>query len=125
MSNIDTFNVERFGDEVDNNEENELLKKLQQKIHAKIGEPIDPPADKKDTESSKAKSRKERKRKAETDIEGISSGFTPLGDHTIQEKSKVRRVLPKWLSNPDIVSMNLNDQQMSIGQVSHKRYSLH
>ena len=120
MSTIDTFNVERFGDdnEVDQNEENELLKKLQQKIHAKIGEPIDQSMDKKDTETSKVKPKKDRKRKGETlDIEEVSSGFTPLGDQTIQEKSKVRRVLPKWLSNPDIVSMNLNDQQMSIDQM--------
>ena len=114
----DTFNVERFGEEneVDENEENELLKKLQQKIHAKIGEPVDKSVDKID-ESTKVK-KKDRKRKADGEIGGLS-GFTPLGDQTIQEKNKVRRVLPKWLSNPDIVSVNLNDQQMPIGQVSH------
>ena len=43
-----------------------------------------------------------------------NTGFTKLGVFDAKDKAKVRRVLPKWLAQPDIVSLDLGDQQMPI-----------
>ena len=132
-----TFHVQRFGEakEIDDNEENELLKKLKNKISSRIGRAE--PATTDDAQSSEPnkeekivvtddesvvptkskKKRNDRKRKIDSvDIEE-SSGFTPLGEQEVTGKNKVRRVLPKWLSNPDTVSVNLSDQQMPVDQL--------
>ena len=40
------------------------------------------------------------------------TGFTVLGEDLSKGKGKVRRVLPHWLANPDVVSVDLTDQQV-------------
>ena len=44
----------------------------------------------------------------------IGDGFQVLGELIDKNKSKVNRVLPNWLANPDFVSVDLSDQQMPV-----------
>lgn len=122
-----TFHVQRFGEakETDDNEQDELLKKLKRKITKSKSDITEIEEDKsikevKDDDTQKSKSKKVKKRKIEStesvDLEE-SSGFTPLGEQEVTGKNKIRRVLPKWLANPDTVSVNLSDQQMLVDQM--------
>ena len=52
-----------------------------------------------------------------------NTGFTKLGVFDAKDKAKVRRVLPKWLAQPDIVSLDLGDQQMPIEGQAHDMFS--
>jgi len=49
--------------------------------------------------------------------EGGGTGFTVLGEDLAKGRSKVRRVLPHWLANPDIVSVDLSDQQVAVNDL--------
>ena len=40
-----------------------------------------------------------------------------LGEDLAKGRHKVRRVLPHWLANPDIVSVDLSDQQVAIADM--------
>ena len=42
------------------------------------------------------------------------TGFAVLGEDLAKGRHKVRRVLPRWLANPDIVSVDLSDQQVAV-----------
>ena len=124
-----TFHVQRFGEakETDDKEEDELLNKLKKKItksRSDITETVEDKSirDEDNDEADHKKSSRKVKNKAENkkrkiesslDVEE-SSGFTPLGEQEVTGKNKIRRVLPKWLANPDTVSVNLSDQQMSV-----------
>ena len=61
----------------------------------------------------KLKKRKQKARSGE-DESGQSSGFTVLGENVDQSKRKVRRVLPQWLANPDIVSVDFTEDQLPV-----------
>lgn len=110
---MSVFKVARFGQQAPEqavNDEQELLEKLRQRISKKKWkEPV------KEEEKSK-KQRKKRKRK-ETDHEE-DTGFTKL-EATSQNKAKVRRVLPKWLAAPDVVAVDLGDQQMAVSEMAN------
>lgn len=137
------FNIKRYGEEEfneDTNNELELLKKLKQRIAQKnitksssssTTEKLEKskeneenlPKEPQDEEGapeendlpSTTEGKKKRKRKRKSSISNESAtGFTSLGDVASKEKSKVRRVLPKWLAQPDIVSVDLGDEQMAI-----------
>ena len=127
-----TFHVQRFGEakETDDKEEDELLNKLKKKItksRSDITETVEDKSirDEDNDEADHKKSSRKVKNKAENkkrkiesslDVEE-SSGFTPLGEQEVTGKNKIRRVLPKWLANPDTVSVNLSDQQMLVDQM--------
>ena len=59
-----------------------------------------------------AKKKKRNKKKPETEEE--SSGFTILGDPTNVKLKKVNRVLPYWLSHPDIVTVDLHSSPLPV-----------
>ena len=138
MASSDTFHVKRFGQETENQENNEqeLLQKLKQKIAQKTSVPgkktakiVDkqPPLvtpspetdEKKLTKSEKKKKAAKRKAEKDSEIEfSEKTGFTKLGDFDHQNKAKVRRVLPKWLAEPDIISVDLSDQQLPIEKMA-------
>ncbi|KAJ8928953.1 hypothetical protein NQ314_018405 [Rhamnusium bicolor] len=44
-------------------------------------------------------------------------GFTILGSENFAKKSKVKRVLPKWLSNPTVISLNLQNLHTKVSEV--------
>ncbi|KAK5647546.1 hypothetical protein RI129_002438 [Pyrocoelia pectoralis] len=44
-------------------------------------------------------------------------GFTILGTDKYDKKPKVKRVLPKWLSNPTVISVNLQDLQHKVSNM--------
>ncbi|KAJ8969101.1 hypothetical protein NQ317_002523 [Molorchus minor] len=44
-------------------------------------------------------------------------GFTVLGDETFKKKNKVKRVLPKWLTNPAVISVNLQDLHVKVSDI--------
>ncbi|KAJ8963160.1 hypothetical protein NQ318_018625 [Aromia moschata] len=44
-------------------------------------------------------------------------GFTVLGDENFAKKAKVKRVLPKWLANPTIISVNLQNLKTKVSEV--------
>lgn len=126
---METFQIKRFG--VDENQENEdqqqnLLLKLKQKI-ADAGSSV-PEIQKeeiKETEDSKSKKKRKRKKKSDSNEDKNDiSGFTKLGVFTGKDQVKVRRVLPKWLAEPDIVSVDLGDQQMPVKDMTQLHSSL-
>ncbi|XP_072398479.1 probable ATP-dependent RNA helicase Dbp73D [Diabrotica undecimpunctata] len=44
-------------------------------------------------------------------------GFTVLGAENVANKVKVKRVLPSWLSNPTVISVNLQDLQTKVSDL--------
>ena len=69
--------------------------------------------------STKKRKRSKRKKPANKS-EGEpaeSSGFTVLGEKVEQSNRKVRRVLPQWLANPDIVSVDYSEDQLPVEQL--------
>lgn len=74
-------------------------------------------------ESSVLKSKKKKKRKRSRKLGEVDSneggekgGFPVLGENLTHQwnKKKVRRSLPSWLENPNVISVDLSDQQMSV-----------
>ena len=121
-----TFDIKRFGEERledDEDHEKELLKRLKQKIAAAKKSPVvvQEPKETKVVEKKKSKKKNKRKREASppvTEQEVGKVAFTSLGHQDRKDHAKVRRVLPKWLANPNIVSMDLADQQMAVGDMT-------
>ena len=67
------------------------------------------------------KKRKKRKKKASEGEEQIAGGskkggFPVLGENISDQwkKKKLRRSLPHWLANPNVISVDLSDQRMTI-----------
>ena len=123
-----TFDIKRFGEERledDEDHEKELLQRLKQKIAAAkklpAAEVVQEPKDTKVVEKKKSKKKNKRKREASppvTEQEVGKVAFTSLGNQDRKDHAKVRRVLPKWLANPNIVSMDLADQQMAVADMT-------
>ena len=67
----------------------------------------------------KKRKRSKRKKAAKNagDEPGESSGFTVLGEKVEQSNRKVRRVLPQWLANPDIVSVDYGEDQLPVEEL--------
>ena len=123
---MSVFNIKRYGEdqEVDTSNELDLLEKLKKRIKPVISteetatnveerELKDELPEKIEAEENEIEGKKKRKRKRKSSL-SKDTGFTTLGDVSSKEKSKVRRVLPKWLAQPDIVSVDLGDQQMAV-----------
>ena len=69
--------------------------------------------EKKGDEDDPLPKKKKKNKKKTADIENIE-GFTILGDFTDQSKVKVNRVLPYWLSHPDIVTVDLHSSPLPV-----------
>ncbi|KAF2901764.1 hypothetical protein ILUMI_04422 [Ignelater luminosus] len=67
----------------------------------------------KDHESSR---KTKTKKKAKLDSLKVE-GFTVLGGESFDRKAKVKRVLPKWLSNPTVISVNLQDLRTKVSSM--------
>ena len=68
-------------------------------------------------EKAGKKKRKKRKKKPDAnddDSDPSATGFTVLGEDLDKKKAKVRRVLPDWLANPDIVSVDYSEDQLPV-----------
>ncbi|XP_031342521.1 probable ATP-dependent RNA helicase Dbp73D [Photinus pyralis] len=48
-------------------------------------------------------------------VEG--EGFTILGTDKYDKKPKIKRILPKWLSNPTLITVNLQDLQCKVSNM--------
>ena len=122
---MDTFQIKRHGEETQENNDNELdlLQKLKQKIAAKKDGGEVKKRKVSDSQESEEPAKKKRKKKKKK-TEDVDSGFTKLGVFDEAEKVKVRRVLPKWLAEPDIVSVDLGDQQMPVEEMKQLDSSL-
>ncbi|XP_018568466.1 probable ATP-dependent RNA helicase Dbp73D [Anoplophora glabripennis] len=59
------------------------------------------------------KFKQNKKAKLGPDLEG----FTVLGVENFAKKRKVKRVLPKWLTNPTVISSNLQDLHTKVSEV--------
>lgn len=67
------------------------------------------------TISMKKRKKKAKKRKeADGNVDLEESSFTILGEHAAKKKAKVQRVLPQWLANPDIVSVDFHEDQLAV-----------
>ncbi|XP_057657316.1 probable ATP-dependent RNA helicase Dbp73D [Diorhabda carinulata] len=53
-----------------------------------------------------------------------TEGFTVLGVDNLVNRTKVKRVLPSWLSNPTVISVNLQDLQVKISDIKQLDKSL-
>jgi ATP-dependent RNA helicase DDX51/DBP6 len=71
-------------------------------------------------EDKKGKKKRKRKKKGvdADDEDPSATGFTVLGEKMDRSKSKVRRVLPAWLANPDVVSVDYSEDQMPVEKLA-------
>jgi len=67
-----------------------------------------------DAEPVKKKRKKSKKKKSNV---GDIEGFTILGDPTDQKVKKVNRVLPLWLAQPNILSVDLLSDKLAVGDM--------
>ncbi|XP_066259580.1 probable ATP-dependent RNA helicase Dbp73D [Euwallacea similis] len=94
--------IEEFLDEKIVSDSHELPNELLKHEGSNIGEPVSP-------------SKKTRKRKVdERDIKG----FTILGVDNFAKKTKVKRVLPRWLTNPTVISVNLQKLESKVSDMT-------
>ena len=69
------------------------------------------------SEPAVKKKKKKGKKKKGGDSGGDFQGFTILGDPTDQKIKKATRVLPLWLANPDILSVDLLSSQLAVSDM--------
>jgi len=117
--------MNRFDPDEDTNanEENHL-KTLNQKIEKrkkkrKLEDTKENEASSKGKESlnEPQKKRSKKNKKKKVDDSKTVEGFTILGDETDSRKKKVTRVLPYWLAHPDIVEVDLQSDQLLVGEM--------
>lgn len=111
-------------DEEKKDDSDAILEKLKEKV-TKRKLPPPPQSDDNDSNNesleppSKKKNRKKKKKSKKANVEEETPGFTVLGEASLASKrNKVKRVLPGWLANPDVVSVDLNDQQMAVDDLA-------
>jgi len=123
----DLFQMNRFDPEQDNLEieENHLTnlnlkiekrKKKRKLEDAKENESISVSKEKETLSEPLKKKRKKNKKKKGDEAKAVE-GFTILGDETDSRKKKVTRVLPYWLANPEIVEVDLQSEQLLVGEM--------
>lgn len=122
----DLFQMNRFDPEQDNLEieENHLTnlnlkieKKKKRKLDdAKENESISVSKEKEILSEPLKKKRKKNKKKKGDEAKAVE-GFTILGDETDSRKKKVTRVLPYWLAHPEIVEVDLQSEQLLVGEM--------
>ena len=72
------------------------------------------------TKKGKKKKKKRKKPAGEADgtvSEAPVADFTVLGERLDGKRARVRRVLPEWLANPDVVSTDLKEGRVSVGDL--------
>ncbi len=135
---MELFHIQRYGEEAkeDTGKQSAILEKLKKRTASKRKEEVlvkdegdgeakpkreqDQKAEKKvvgdnDTDAPPAKKKKKNRSKKKPKDEKSDGGeFTLLGEVGSQAKNRVKRVLPDWLANPDIVSVDLSDEQMAV-----------
>ena len=123
------------------NQETDILKKLKSKAKSKrqtkisdvetiiednneqklyVNENIEINETQQEIKTKKRKRKRSKKLKDET-IEGrTKGGFPILGENLANQwkKQKIRRSLPPWLANPDVISVDLTDDQMTVEGLS-------
>ena len=123
------------------NQETDILKKLKSKAKSKrqtkisdvetiiednneqklyVNENIEINENQQEIKTKKKKRKRSKKLKDET-IEGrTKGGFPILGENLANQwkKQKIRRSLPPWLANPDVISVDLTDDQMTVEGLS-------
>ena len=67
--------------------------------------------------NGKKKKKKSKKKKQQQNETMVVDGYQVLGDVTDKSKTKVQRVLPRWLQNPEFVEVDLSDHQMPVDQM--------
>lgn len=136
---MDLFHMRRFDPEKEEDEnktdEKQLLERLKAKVAKRkaddqgtkrknddqdgiddVGAKVEEKADETEVEKKKKKRKKTKKKKAAAEDEEITD-FTVLGEDLKRSRTKVQRVLPAWLSNPDVVSVDLSDGQMPVSEL--------
>jgi hypothetical protein len=53
----------------------------------------------------------------------VGNGYQMLGDVLDKNRQQVKRVLPGWLAKPELVSVDLSDQQMPVQNMEGKECS--
>lgn len=62
----------------------------------------------------KTKKKKKTKAKKANQEESRPDDFMVLGDKSITRKKKIKRILPAWLANPDIVTVDFKEDQLAV-----------
>jgi len=86
--------------------------KEKRKLQAPSGEAGDDNAD-----AEPLKKKKKRNKKKKNNVGDNIEGFTILGDPTDQKVKKVNRVLPLWLAQPNILSVDLLSDKLAVGDM--------
>ena len=111
---MDLFEMQRFdplADEIKNDEE--IKKKLLLKRKLPEAETADVKEQENESVDQPSKKKKKKNKKKQQDDTSIE-GFTVLGDSTDKTFKKVSRVLPYWLSHPDIVTVDLHASPLAV-----------
>jgi len=111
------FEMTRFdpGGQEDKQEDiilNNINNKLKEK--RKLQTPTD--ADN-ETVTEPVKKKRKKSKKKKNNVGDNIEGFTILGDPTDQKVKKVNRVLPLWLAQPNILSVDLLSDKLAVGDM--------
>jgi len=128
----DVVNQQQQKEAQEANSEADLLSKLKSKALKKpapVAKPVKPAATGGDNDKEadqtgeleastdevrKPGKKRKKKNKQQQNDQQQGTGFTVLGEDMDKGRQKVRRVLPHWLAHPDIVSVDLSDQQVAV-----------
>ena len=107
--------------EKENNKLKHLNNKLKRKHKVSVNEtdvtaPEEVKQDKENVDEDQPPKKKKKKNKKKQNAEDIE-GFTILGDPTDKTTKKVSRVLPHWLSHPDIVTVDLQSSPLPVTEL--------
>ena len=119
------FDMQRFDPDAEAageepSQANNNLDNLKHKLKRKLDKPVtadnEVKYDVKGEEEPPPKKKKKKNKKKTADTENIE-GFTILGDFTDKSKVKVARVLPYWLSHPDIATVDLHSSPLAVADL--------
>ena len=119
------FEMQRFDPTAEDDDSNIIANdlklpsklKLKRKLAETEGTSDDVKDQKRDSDGQPAAKKKKKKNKKKQSDEEIQ-GFTILGDPTDKSVKKVSRVLPYWLSHPDIVTVDLHSSPLAVSDMS-------
>ena len=125
---MDLFHMRRYVEESEEKEDippNQIVQSLNSRVKNKKrksgdedsnGSPPKKPNEDEQKKETGRKATKKRNKKKKAKKLDSDTGFTVLGEKCNKNKSTVRRVLPHWLSNPNVVSVDYTEDQLPVDE---------
>ncbi len=126
---MDLFHLQRYWSDDEekadpSNQEKEILASLKGKAKKrKISETGPKPEaedggqDTEKAESESPKKKKKKKKKSKKNNADVAKDFEVLGENVQLKKKQIKRILPEWLTNPDVISVDVNENQLAVSDM--------